>query len=79
MAARCHARIDGFDVQAGVVAPAGHRHRLERLYHYGPRPTIAEERLQRAPDGQVLLRQRVRWHRRSDGAGTPREAKRDVV
>ena len=61
---RCHARLDGFDLHAGVVAPAAHRHRLERLCRYGLRPPVAEERLQVTPDGQVLLRLRHRW---SDG------------
>ncbi len=31
----CHARQCGFDLHAGVVAPAAHRHRLERLCRYG--------------------------------------------
>lgn len=58
---RCHARLNGFDLHAGVVAPAGHRERLQRLCRYGLRPPIAEERLQRTPDDQVLLRLRHRW------------------
>ncbi len=60
----CHARQCGFDLHAGVVAPAAHRHRLERLCRYGLRPPVAEERLQATPDGQVLVRLRHRW---SDG------------
>ena len=59
-----HARVSGFDLHAGVVAPAAHRHRLERLCRYGLRPPVAEERLQVTPDDQVLLRLRHRW---SDG------------
>ena len=56
-----HARREGFDLHAGVVAPAGHRHRLERLCRYALRPPIAEERLTLTPDQQVLLRLRHRW------------------
>ena len=58
---RCHARREGFDLHAGVVAPAGHRHRLERLCRYALRPPIADERLELTPDEQVLLRLRHRW------------------
>jgi len=61
---RSHARREGFDLHAGVMAPAGHRHRLERLCRYTLRPPIAEERLRMAADEQVLLRLRHRW---SDG------------
>lgn len=57
----CHARREGFDLHAGVVAPAGHRHRLEGLCRYGLRPPIAEERLQVTPAEQVMLRLRHRW------------------
>ncbi len=60
----CRARQCGFDLHAGVVAPAAHRHRLERLCRYGLRPPVAEERLHVTADGQVLLRLRHRW---SDG------------
>jgi hypothetical protein len=56
-----HARREGFDLHAGVVAPARHRHRLERLCRYALRPPIAEERLQVTADEQVLLRLRHRW------------------
>jgi predicted RNA-binding Zn-ribbon protein involved in translation (DUF1610 family) len=60
----CRARQSGFDLHAGVVVPAAHRHRFERLWRYGLRPPVAEERLQVTADGQVLLRLRHRW---SDG------------
>lgn len=60
-APRCHARLNGFDLHAGVVAPAGHRHRLERLCRYGLRPPVAEDRLRLTADGQVLLRLRHPW------------------
>ena len=56
-----HARRDGFDLHAGVVAPAGHRHRLERLCRYALRPPIAEERLQVTAAEQALLRLRHGW------------------
>ena len=61
VAPRGRARLEGFDLHAGVVAPAGHRHRLERLCRYGLRSPVAEEPLQMTPDGQVLLRLRHRW------------------
>jgi hypothetical protein len=61
---RGHARLGGFDLHAGVVAPAGHRRRLERLCRYALRPPIAEQRLRLTEDGGALLELRHRW---SDG------------
>jgi hypothetical protein len=37
---RCHANLDGFDLHAGTVVPAGQRARLERLCCYTLRPPI---------------------------------------
>ena len=51
----CHARQDGFDLQAAVRIPAGHRDTLERICTYALRPPVAARRLQLTPDGQVLL------------------------
>jgi transposase-like protein len=59
-----HAHLDGFDLHAAVAAPAGDRVRLEHLCRYVLRPPIAQERLDRAPDGAVVLRLRRPW---SDG------------
>ena len=60
----CHARQDGFDLQAAVRIPAGHRDRLARICKYALRPPVAADRLQLTPDGQVLLELKRRW---SDG------------
>jgi hypothetical protein len=59
-----HAHLDGFDLHAAVAVPAGDRRRLEHLCRYVLRPPIAQERLELAPDGAVLLRLRRPW---SDG------------
>jgi Putative transposase/Transposase zinc-binding domain len=59
-----HAHLDGFDLHAAVAVPPGDRKRLEHLCRYVLRPPIAQERLERAPDGAVLLRLRRPW---SDG------------
>jgi hypothetical protein len=56
-----HAHLDGFDLHAAVAVPAGDRARLENLCRYVLRPPIAQERLERAPDGAVLLRLRRPW------------------
>jgi hypothetical protein len=56
-----HAHLDGFDLHAAVAVPAGDRTRLEHLCRYILRPPIAQERLERAPDGAVLLRLRRPW------------------
>jgi hypothetical protein len=56
-----HAHLDGFDLHAAVAVPAGDRGRLEHLCRYVLRPPIAQERLDRAPDGAVLLRLRRPW------------------
>ena len=41
----CHADADGFDLHAGLMVPAGHRDRLERLCRYALRPPLAQELL----------------------------------
>lgn len=51
----CHARVNGFDLHAGLVVPAGHRERLERVCRYALRPPVSAERLRLTPDGQVRL------------------------
>ncbi len=43
------------------LLPAGDRARLENLCRYVLRPPIAQERLQLAPDGTVVLRPRRPW------------------
>ena len=53
---RCHARSDGFDLDATDAVPAGARARLERLCRYVLRPAVVSERLQRGDDGPVIWR-----------------------
>jgi putative transposase len=53
-----HAHIEGFDLHAAVTAPAGDRARLEHLCRYVLRPPIAQDALDLAPDGSVLVRLR---------------------
>jgi catechol 2,3-dioxygenase-like lactoylglutathione lyase family enzyme len=60
-AVRCHARWDGFDLDATHVVPAGTRARLERLCRYVLRPPVVSERLHRGDDGQVLWRLPRPW------------------
>jgi hypothetical protein len=57
----CHARADGFDLHAGLVVPAGHRHRLERACRYALRPPVTQERLHLKGEGQVRLQLRQPW------------------
>jgi hypothetical protein len=54
----------GYDLHAAVVVPADDRVRLERVCRYTLRPPVADERLQRRPDGRIVLELRHRW---SDG------------
>jgi hypothetical protein len=60
----CHANVDGFDLHAGIMVPAGQRQRLERLCGYTLRPPIALTRLRVDGEGQVWLTLRHQW---SDG------------
>ena len=60
-AGRCHARSNGFDLHAGLVVPAGHRDRLERVCRYTLRPPVPRDRLRVTGDGQVTLQLRHRW------------------
>jgi DNA-directed RNA polymerase subunit RPC12/RpoP len=60
----CHARWAGYDLHAAVVVPAHDRDRLERVCRYALRPPVSDERLQRRPDGRIVLELRHRW---SDG------------
>ncbi len=46
---RWHARHQGFDLHAGIVVPAGHRDRLERLCRYALPPQRAGKRAPGAP------------------------------
>jgi hypothetical protein len=46
--------LEGFDLHANVLAPAGDRERLERLCRYALRPPIAQDRLRLTGDGQSL-------------------------
>lgn len=41
----CGARANGYSLHAGVVVPAGHRDRLERVCRYVLRPPVATDRL----------------------------------
>ena len=56
-----HARVQGFDLHAGIAVRAGARDRLERLCRYALRPAVGQERLRLSPDGQVVLELRRRW------------------
>jgi hypothetical protein len=57
----CHARANGFDLHAGLVVPAGHRERLERVCRYALRPPVAGDRVRVTDDGQVVLQLRHQW------------------
>jgi hypothetical protein len=54
-AERCHARVNGFDLDAGLVVPAGRREWLERVCRYVLRSPVAAERLEMTADGRVRL------------------------
>jgi hypothetical protein len=55
------ARGEGFDLHAGVAVAARNRDRLEQLCRYALRPAVGQDRLQRMPDGSVVLELRRRW------------------
>ena len=46
---QCHARSNGFDLHAGLLVPAGHKDRLERLCRYTLRAPVPEARLGALP------------------------------
>jgi hypothetical protein len=56
-----HAHLDGFDLHANVWAGPNDRARLEQLCRYVLRPPLAENRLQRLPDGRVRLELKRPW------------------
>jgi hypothetical protein len=56
-----HAYLEGFDLHAAVAVPAGDRARLEHLCRYVLRPPVAQQALEREPDGTILLRLRRAW------------------
>ena len=58
---RWRARVDGFDLHAGVAVAARNRARLEQLCRYALRPAVGQDRLQAMPDGTVALELRRRW------------------
>ncbi len=60
----CAARANGYSLHAGLVVPAGQRHRLERVCRYVLRPPVAIDRLHLTDDGRVRLSLRHPW---SDG------------
>jgi hypothetical protein len=55
------ARLDGFDLHGQLAFGAGERARIERLVRYCARPPLADERLQKLPDGRYLLTLKTRW------------------
>jgi hypothetical protein len=60
-AAPWRARVEGFDVHAGVAVSARNRTRLEQLCRDALRPAVGQDRLQAMPDGTVALELRQRW------------------
>lgn len=61
--ARC-AVCDGYNLHAGVFVGAWDREGLERLARYVSRPALSKSRLERRPDGLVVLHMKRTW---SDG------------
>jgi hypothetical protein len=55
------ARLDGFDLHGQLVFGAGERARIERLVRYCARPPLANDRLEKLPDGRYLLTLKARW------------------
>jgi hypothetical protein len=56
-----HAHSEGFDLHANVAVRAGETERLEQLCRYILRPPVAQDALELAPDGRVVLRLRRPW------------------
>ncbi|WP_276321994.1 transposase [Nitrosococcus wardiae] len=55
--AACCVNAHGFSLHAGVRCTMNQRSKLERLRRYTTRPAIADERLARNKEGQVVLYQ----------------------
>jgi Putative transposase len=51
----------GFSLHAGTRCGSHQRSELERLCRYITRPAIANERLSRSPDGDVILQLKTPW------------------
>jgi len=58
------ASCDGYNLNAGVSVKGGDREGLERLCRYLLRPPLSKERLERKPDGTVVIGLKKAW---SDG------------
>ena len=70
------ARLEGFDLHAGVAIPQGARDALEHLCRYIARPPVATDRLDLLPTGEIAYRLRRPW---SDGTTTLVFAPLDLV
>jgi hypothetical protein len=57
----CHARVDGFDLHAGLVTRSGQPDRVERLCRYALRPPLAQDRLHVSAEGTIWLTLRHCW------------------
>jgi hypothetical protein len=57
----CHARVNHYDLHAGLVVGAGRRDRLEQVCRYVLRPPVGGERLEMLDDGEVRLHLRRPW------------------
>jgi hypothetical protein len=55
------ARIDGFDLHGRVAFGAQQRMRLEKLVQYCARPPLANDRLEKLPDGHYRLKLKGPW------------------
>lgn len=54
-------RLDGFDLHGQLAFGAGERARIEQLVRYCTRPPLANDRLEKLPDGRYLLTLKTRW------------------
>ena len=55
------AQVDGFDLHGRVAFGPTQRHRLEQLVQYCARPPLANDRLEKLPDGRFLLELKTHW------------------
>jgi hypothetical protein len=55
------ARLSGFDLHGQLAFGAGERASIERLVRYCARPPLANDRLEKLPDGRYLLTLKTRW------------------